>query len=439
MTPPTPPESGRFTRRRDPTADPANPTDDVGVRDATAPTDATGSQGPHRDPMASDRRVLIIGLVSMLLFVTVGVTSASLFTVSACRDIAGAQPAAFDPAAIVAVQANNLDTLTGVAPSAVADVDAFEALAGPNAALWLPAERYQPHAIAGYNAGIWQLRDANSLVTLSDDASQVVVPDAATLVGSGDTLFALALTNLLTGQVDAVQPISADGDASECVDTALARVPLAFYLDAHDGQLVMLRVDEGGQDPQIELLNADATIAWRSPVTSPIAPPGVLGERITAAAGTQAILVGRRFTDGDDTAVIALFERHDGASRWDIAGIELAPHVPSAGAYRTTALAVGETYAFVAVAGEDEPDGSVTVVAVSVADGEIVWSATLAAMPTWSDSIDDRLLASIDGQLWTVADGAVADTGVAGLRHLRVVDGLQVLLERDDGTLALAW
>ncbi|MEX2324129.1 MAG: PQQ-binding-like beta-propeller repeat protein [Nitriliruptoraceae bacterium] len=401
------------------------------------PSDATE---PHRDPMASDRRVLIIGLVAMLLFVTVGVTSASVFTASACRDVAATDAVAFDAAGITAVAAGNIDDLADVDPLAADDLATLETLAGPaTAAMWLPAERYQPHALASHDAGRWLLRGASSIVELVERANQVTVPVDATLVGSGDTLFAVALTNLLTGQVDAVQPVTVDGAAAGCIDTALARVPLAFYLDASDGQMVLLRVDEAGQQPEIELLNADGTIAWRSPVTSPVGPPGVLGERITAAAGGTTIVAGRRFVAGDDAGVVALYDRHDGAIRWEFSGTKLMPLVTPSAAYRTTALAVGDAHAYVALAPDDTADDDVTVVAISVDSGEIEWTATLPAVPTWAAAVDTTLLASLDGQLWTIADGVATAVGVSGVRHLTYTDGLQVLLDRQHGTLALSW
>jgi hypothetical protein len=102
----------------------------------------------------------------------------------------------------------------------------------------------------------------------------------AVVVGTGSTLYAVALMNETTGQVDAVQPLDADLEpAGGCLDAATVNVPFAFHLDANDGEALLFRVEEDSDEPELQLRDRGG-IRWDAPLEVAIAPPGLLGERL---------------------------------------------------------------------------------------------------------------------------------------------------------------
>jgi hypothetical protein len=128
-----------------------------------------------------------------------------------------------------------------------------------------------------------------------DLATAAVTLGAGTPVGSGLHLYSLALTNPLTGQVDALQPLDEELEGLTCQDTALVGSPLAFHLAASDGQLLVLRVEEDGDEPELELRDPVAGQVWAAGLRLPTAPAGLTG----CAADRRSRSGGRRGRDAD--------------------------------------------------------------------------------------------------------------------------------------------
>ena len=217
---------------------------------------------------------------------------------------------------------------------------------------------------------------------------------SGTAVGSGAHLYSLALTNALTGQVDALQPLDAELGGLTCVDTALVGSPLAFHLDAGGGQLLLLRIDEDGDDPELELRDPVAGRVWGADLTLPTAPAGLAGARLTAGLGPELIVAGTRTGPGEPAPVLTAVARDDGTPRWSLDRDDLAAigiELSSSAATRAEVIAVDDELVLVAlreVTGEGRADeeaeqdarsvGAQQVIALGVAAGELRWSLPLA-------------------------------------------------------------
>jgi hypothetical protein len=274
--------------------------------------------GRHPDPMAADKRVLIIGLVVMVALVGIGVASAAIFAGSACRDI-GAQQITVPNAS------SELDDVVG-------GRDGIDAQAAET--LRTLVDDLSGHL--GPLTGVAHVSGATSLtrlgggvaatgpVTVALDAAGASVvgtagfDDPAIVVGSGERVYSLALMNQLTGQVDALLPFDGALDPGTCVDTAVVGDPFAFYLDAGDGQLLLLRVEEDADDPELELRDATVGRRWTASVDVPVAPPGILAERVSAALGDEVIVAARRVIPGEDAPAAIGVGRSDGDRRWEL-------------------------------------------------------------------------------------------------------------------------
>lgn len=215
--------------------------------------------------MASDRRVLAVAAVAMLAFVTVGVVSASVFAAPVCRSLTA--------------------------------TDALDASAPPAAAI------------------------ADDLVALSElfgDPIQIVVSaPGVRLAGAGSTMFALAWVNDLTGQIDAYASVAHGLEVDDCVETAVVGTPLAFFLDAGDDAMVLLRMEEDASDPEIELVTA-AGVTWSAPLDLPQAPPGRSAEAVTAAVDDELVVVARRYRVDDGYPAVVALDRATGSLRWEL-------------------------------------------------------------------------------------------------------------------------
>jgi len=211
-----------------------------------------------------------------------------------------------------------------------------------------------------------------------------------TVVGSGETLYSLALTNELTGQVDALQPLDADLDGLTCVDTALVGSPLAFHLAADQGELLLLRVEEDGEEPMLELRDPVAGRVWASDLELPTAPAGLAGARLTAGLGGELVVAGTRAKPDDEVPALTAVARADGGPRWTVGREQLVAAgagLRGAGAVRIEVAAVQDGLVLVGLravdggGGADEEaeqdaraEGEHLLVALDPADGGVLWS-----------------------------------------------------------------
>lgn len=407
----------------------------------------------HDEPMAADRRTLTIGALAMVLLVLVGVVSGALFAGSACDDISPSVVAA--PAAGAEVA-----DLRELVPGRDAEerdrweeeLEQLQAHLGPvtGVADALDAGRLQATETGPVAVG-------QTVVQLDPSGSQVtdaVAVGSGTVVGSGAHLYSLALPNQLTGQVDALQPLDADLAGLTCVDTALVGSPLAFHLDAGDGQLLLLRIEDDGDDAELELRDPVAGQVWASEVALPAAPAGLAGARLTAGLGPEVIVTGTRTNPGESAPVLTAAARADGTPRWQVtrddlvaAGVSLPGDVPT----RAEVLRVGGDIALV---GLRDVDGTGTadeeaeqdalavrrhlVVGVDVSDGSVRFSVTLAPserpVAAWVAE-EVGLLVTVD-----LGDGRtrVLRTDAGGLRVLGDTELRGSVLDDLDRTAAAA-
>jgi outer membrane protein assembly factor BamB len=368
----------------------------------TSPPAGDGQSGPGRtdDPMSADRRVLAIAAASMVGLVLLGVVSAQLFTRSACtridpdpvtdRSVALAAPAVAGEGVpdVEAVAAEALpDLADGDREQVTAAIAGLEEALGPLASVAdvRGAERLQP-----VGDGLAAVGPTTTVLDADGSAVRSTVDlDEGTVVGSGSSLFSLALVNQLTGQVDALQALDPSLQAGRCVDTATVGTPLAFHLDASGGELLLFRTEEDGDEPAVELRAPVAGSVWSTALPVGTAPAGVLAERVTGRLGTDTVVAGWRTLPDHDGDAIAALDREDGEIRWTAAAADLRDAV-RAGHQRPTwidVLAVGEDEVVVAIvlepedAGDDERWPGIGVVALGLDDGELRWHARPGGSP----------------------------------------------------------
>ncbi len=407
------------------------------------------------DPMAADRRTLIIAGVAMVALILVGVVTSAVFTGSACDAIA---PSPVDAGSagtdVPGVLADAFPDASDTELEAMADD--LTTLADDLGPITGIAQTPAATDLAVTDAGLAAL---GSQVTLLDDTgSQVraaVELDEGVPVGSGDALYSLMIENPITGQVDALQPldtaVTSDPDAllegQTCQDTATVGTPLAFHLDAGGGELLLLRIDEDGSDPDIQLRDPVAGQVWATRLQLDTAPAGVLGERLTGGLGEDVVVLGA-WTDPDaperddprmdeivDVEAVTALARDSGEPRWQLDRDDLrdvlAADVPTAIEVRT----VGDEIAVLAAVPEASEQGSVgptEVIGVAVDDGEVLWHHTLdpETGPTLGDVVTDGERA------WV---GAVDDAaGMSAIGSLDRDDGEAFPVTTDGGVTSLA-
>ncbi len=350
--------------------------------------------------MASDKRVLLIGLLVMALLVGIGAVSASLFASSACGDIdpgSGGQVVAGDDLAAV------LDGETGAAVEGLAGQLQDEL--GPLAGV---AEVPGASALTWLGGGVAATGETTAVLDAagSDLRASAGFDEVALHVGDGSRIYSLALINELTGQVDALLPLDADLEPGTCQDTAVVGDPFAFHLDAGGGELLLFRVEEDSDDPELELRDAVTGRRWLSVLDVPVAPPGVLAERVTARWHQDTIVAARRLIPGEEEPAVFAVARDDGEALWDLAADDV-----------------------VEVMGEDEPiwldvrhlDSGVAIVAAS-----------------HEERRDHVVLLTLDlatGELLEVAEPG-GDTAV--VHDVEVVDDRLVIAWQQEGEVVLS-
>jgi outer membrane protein assembly factor BamB len=349
-----------------------------------------GQAGPGRtdDPMSADRRVLAVAAISMVALVLVGVVSAQVFTRSACagivpelisdRSVAAVAPAVAGEGApdvgVVAAEALP-DLAEGDRDAVTAAIASLEGTIGPLVSVVDVRGADGVRAVDGGVAAVGSI--TTRLGADGGEVKATVDVEEGTVVGSGSSLFSLALINPLTGQVDALQAVDPGLVAGPCIDTATVGTPLAFHLDAGDGELLLLRTEEDGDEPAIELRDPLAGSVWSTELEVGTAPAGVLGERVTARLGVDAVVAGWRTVPSQEGDAVALLERDSGEVRWT-APMEPLRDVAQAGSQPmwVDVLAVGEEEVLVALVLEGRDPRSTwtaTVVALALEDGTLRW------------------------------------------------------------------
>ena len=367
--------------------------------------------------MAADRRVLIIGLVAMLVLVGVGVGSAALFATSACGDI-DPRPATPGTAGddIASVLGDGSDPAAAALGSLVEDlVEAFGPLTGVvdvTGATSVVEFGGAPAALGAVTTVLGPDGATPRAVASFEEPSQVV--------GDGDRLYSLALINPLTGQVDALVPLDAELEPGTCVDTAVIGEPFAFHLDAGGGELLLFRIEEDSDTPQLELRDAIDGRRWVADLDVPVAPPGILAERVAAALGDELVVASRRVIPGEEAPAIVAVGRDDGAERWRVLPATILERDGSDEPRWLEVAGVGADLAVVTVAMEPDRERA-TLVAVDLADGAVRWRADPGDGP-----VDVRDVQVGPGQVWV----AWQDDGEVVATSLDVRDGARLGAER---------
>jgi hypothetical protein len=126
-----------------------------------------------------------------------------------------------------------------------------------------------------------------------------------------------------TGQTDALVGLrGTDLEVGACVDTAVVGSPFAFLLGGGEGELLLLRADEDGDNPDLQLRDARAGARWEARLQLPAGPPGTLAERLSAELGPETVVAARRVGPQEETELPALVsvDRGDGAVQLELGG-----------------------------------------------------------------------------------------------------------------------
>ncbi len=359
---------------------------------------------PGSDEARADRRVVIIALLVMVGLVVFGVGFGSLFAATNCRQV---RPIALPSddvrsgAPATGLEARALLIEAGVGADALA---AAEALHGTiSFTVRVPLET--PLRVGPSRDGVVVTGDGAVLVASDGKVvAGVTFRRPVTVVGDGDALYALVVGNTITGQVDALRPLIADGEglvAGTCVDTSAVGSPLSFLHDARDGNMVGLRTDEDGTDAVLELRDPTRGRVWAPVVDLPRAPAGLQGARTSAAIGPDTIVMVRRIgvllddpTSDDPGHAVQVFGRADGTLRWALSPAEaramLPPELATVPTLRMEVAHVDGDRALVTVAPDvaaggllphpvhgplgrlDPPDPRTFTIEFALADGDVI-------------------------------------------------------------------
>lgn len=366
------------------------------------------------DPLAADRRTLVIGGVSMVVLILIGVVSAQLFARGGCTSILSPGPAAA--------------VATDVAPEAVVDehlhpvdgdraVDIVEQVAGARVVAAIPVG--EANRVAPLDGGL--LTAGRTVTSLDDQLTPVAtVTTDDVVVGDGPAVHAVTIPDERSGQTDAFVPLrGTDLDVGTCIDTAVVGAPFAFHLDAGGGQLLLIRADEEGQGPHLDLRGPDGRSVWEADLDLPGGPPGTMAERLTGRLGPDTVVAARRVSPQEEGAAPAVFavSRDDGSPRFTVDGDTLAAAagLDPADPIRWQVAAVGPTTALVH-GRPDRLDAEPTGVGQPREDGSLV------------------LLDLRDGQPLTARTDVGPVTAAAADRHATDVPDRYILATgRSDG------
>ncbi len=405
-------------------------------------------------PMSADRRVLAIGAAAMVGLVAVGVVSAQVFTASPCDALepepVDARPASADLGEPLTTGLPDLDEdERGALRSAL---DTLTAHLGPVVAV---ADVRGAERLVAVDTGVAAIGPVTTVL----DASLTRVRATAdvgdgVVAGDGPSLWSLAVVNDVTGRVDALLPLDADLVPGNCLDTATVGTPFAFLLDASMGQVLLLRLGEEADAPQVELRGPDGA-AWTVDVDLPTAPPGAVAERVSGRLGAELVVVARRATVEDDAPMLGAIDRATGTQRWEVGPDELAGAAPPGEEpVWVRVVSGGPDVVVVALSREDVRERS-TFVGLDADDGTPLWAADLdgprEALAT--DRVGQQLILVVREEVLTtyavdLADGtarprvgsAGEEVAVAALGDGRVVlaidDALTVVTDDQADTVA---
>lgn len=364
----------------------------------------------------------MVAAVAMVVLITIGVVSAEVVTGSACGAVVP-EPVAADagdrPLVDGGLETELADALPGLTVLGAADV-------GPGTGL----TRLDGDTVAT-GPRLTVLRDPEGPRAAA--GGPVAEVDAPTVVvGDGATLFSLALVDDATGRVDAIAPVTAGLEAGECVDTAQVGTPLAFHLDAADGQALLFRIADDGDDPQVEVRDADGAVSTE-PIELGFGPPGALAQRLDGRLGEELVVTARRTRTDEQPPAVQARDRASGAERWAVAPSEIARHAPPGDEALELSL-VEVTGDLVLAAVSREGRRSVVLTALDADDGSHRWTSDLGAHAPPS-SVGER-----DGGLVVTAphggDGERPPT--QRLVQLDAGDGGTTLLAESHGEVAHA-
>lgn len=363
----------------------------------------------------------MIAAAAMVILITLGVVSAEVVTGSACGAVAP-EPVADDagerPLLDAGLGTELADALPGLTVLAAADVGAGTGLTrlegdtvatGPR--LTVLSDPGGPRAAAG--------------------GPVAEVDDPAVVVGDGATLFSLALVDDATGRVDAIVPVTAGLEAGECLDTAQVGTPLAFHLDAADGQGLLFRIADDGDDPQVEVRDADGAV-FAEPIEVGFGPPGALAQRLDGLLGQELVVTARRTRADEQPPAIQARDRASGTERWAVAPSEIARHAPPGDeALELSVVAVTRDLVLAAVSREGRR--AVLLTALDADDGSHRWTSDVGAHGS-PGFVGER-----DGGLVVTAPQADGERpATQRLLHLDAADGGTTLLAETRGEAAHA-
>lgn len=389
------------------------------------------------DPLAADKRTLTIGAIAMIGLIIVGVVSAQLFARGGCVGVVEPRAAAALDEDVAPTDAVN-DALGSVdARRVIADV---EQLAASPVAAAVPV---------GETDGVVALEDGlltTGPTVTSLDGSLVPVATFDTddpVVGDGAAVYDVVVPNDVTGQTDAIVPLSGpELTVGGCVDTAVVGSAFAFLLGADEGQLLLFRAEEDGDQPTLELRDATGR-RWQAPIEQPAGPPGTLAERLSGELGPDVVVAARRVGPQEETgapAVVAV-DREDGAVRFEVAHDTLAQAAQLDGTVpiRWEVAAVGTDTALVhgrpdpSEAAEDDRARDGSLVLLDLDAGEAITAVT---------GIGPLRAAAATPPAATVERHAVATAHPSGPDDEVLVldaDGALTSVGNPDGDVTLAW
>lgn len=378
---------------------------------------APARPAPRAEGSGDDRRTLILGLLAMVTLVVVGLIAAQLFGRPACTLLDAT------PLPARAVGSDVGEVLEQVLGTEDAEVVA-DALATVSEDVGQPvgaAEVTGARALTTNRDGVVALgRVTTSLGAELTRVRATADVGRARVVGSGNPLYQLVLPNEVTGQVDALQPLTTDLEGLTCVDTAVVGSPLAFLLDAEDGELLLYRAQDDGGDDELELRDPVEGRVWRAPLQLPQAPPGTTASRLEGALGPGAVVAARPIRPGQDEPALVAVERASGQPRWsvdpDVVFDALDPRF-AAGTLAPSALAIGGQHVLLALrSGIDAPldgGGDAVLVGLDLEDGSVRFALSDRELSP------DAPVSEIRG---LVADGERAAVAVRGGEQVRLLD-----------------
>jgi uncharacterized membrane protein len=375
--------------------------------------------------MSADRRTLVTAALAMVALIIVGVVGAAIFTRSACAVIAPETVAVPGPSGDVeAVLAGALGDLSEEERTGL--LRGLERLAGAGGEVALAADVGEADGLTAVDGDLVATGEMTTVLSSAAEVPGAELDEDASVVGDGPSLYAIAIVNELTGQVDALAALGPDLTGQDCTDTATVGVPLAFHLDAGDGHLLLFRVDDDGDGPHLELRGPDGPL-WNADVAVGSGPPGVLAERLTARLGDGLLVAARRSLPDEDVPALAAHELEDGEQRWTLDPADLEPHAPAGqGALVPRVVAVGPDVVVVASSREDDGPSATLLAGFDPADGAHLWTSDLGVqgVPRLIGELDEglALLAMHDDLL----EAVLVDRGDGDHRALHATSGQSV-------------